>query len=110
MSVVCLICCPNYCVSPLRKHLPLNHRTRQRKPGIIMKYAKLKPSCQDQLAPFEGLWGFDSNKGFYNGTIFRFPLRSTGQSSELLESGICPDARMTVQLFRRVFDEARLAL
>lgn len=108
--MVWLICCPNYCVSPLRKHLPLNHRTRQRKPGIKVKYAKLKPNCQDQLSPFEGLWGFDSNRGFYNGTIFRFPLRSTGQSSELLESRTCPDAQMTVRLFREVFDEARLAL
>jgi sacsin len=99
-----------YCVSPLRKHLPLNHRTRRRKPGIIVKYAKLKPNCQDQLAPFEGRWGFDSNQGFYHGTIFRFPLRSIGQGSELIESGICPDTWMTIRVFRELFDEARLAL
>jgi sacsin len=111
VSVVCFECVDlTYCGSPLRKHLPLNHRTRQRKPGILVKYAKLKPNCQDQLAPFEGLWGFDSNQGFYNGTIFRFPLRIIGQGSELLESGICPDEWMTIGLFNELFNEARLAL
>jgi sacsin len=111
VSVVCFEFVDlTYCVSPLRKHLPLNHRTRQRKPGIIVKYAKLKANCQDQLAPFEGLWGFDSNQGFYDGTIFRFPLRTNGQGSELLESGICPDEWMTIRLFHGLFNEARLAL
>ena len=75
-----------------------------------MEYTKLKPTCQDQLAPFEGLWGFDSDQGFYNGTIFRFPVRCIGQSSELVESRSCPDALTTIQLFRKTFDEARLAL
>ena len=102
--------CTNCYVSPLRKHLPFSYRTRQKKPGILVKCAKLKPSCQDQLAPFEGLWGFDSDQGFYKGTIFRFPLRSIGQSSELVESRSCPDALTTIQLFRKTFDEARLAL
>jgi sacsin len=102
--------CTNCSVSPLRKHLPFNYHTRQNKPGLLLKYAKLKSTCQDQLAPFEGLWGFDSNEGFYDGTIFRFPLRGDGQSSELLESRRCLDASTTPQVFRKTFDEARLAL
>ena len=96
--------------SPLRKHLPFNYRTRQKKPGVLVKYAKLKLSCQDQLAPFEGLWGFDSDQGYYKGTIFRFPLRIEGHGSELLESRRCPDPSTTIQVFRKTFDEARLAL
>lgn len=79
-------------------------------PGILLKYAKLKQMCEDQLAPFEGLWGFDSNQPFYNGTIFRFPLRREGEASELLESRKCPDVPTTIDIFRRCIDEARLAL
>lgn len=75
-----------------------------------MEYANLKPTCQDQLAPFEGLWGFDSNRCSYNGTIFRFPLRREGQGSHLLESEHCPNVSMTIEIFRKCFDEARLSL
>jgi sacsin len=82
----------------------------QNMPGILVEYVKLKSTCQDQLAPFEGLWGFKSDQDFYNGTIFRFPLRSGGQSSELLESRRCPDTSTTIQTFRKCFDEARLSL
>ena len=75
-----------------------------------MEYAKLKAACRDQLAPFEGLWGFDSDQASYKGTIFRFPLRRPGQSSELLESERCPDVSMTIEIFRKLFEEARLSL
>ena len=74
------------------------------------KYAKLKITCQDQLAPFEGLWGFNNEHNFYAGTLFRFPLRSKGTGSELLESVRCPDLTVTVQIFRNCLDEARLML
>jgi len=56
------------------------------------------------------LWGFNSNNDFYNGTIFRFPLRGKGTGSELLESLRCPDLMMTVEMFRNCLDEARLTL
>jgi sacsin len=75
-----------------------------------MKYANLKASCPNQLAPFEGLWGFDSSQDFYGGTIFRFPFRQQGQSSELLESRRCPDVSATAGIFQKSFDEARLSL
>jgi sacsin len=75
-----------------------------------VEYAKLKSTCRDQLAPFEGLWGFDSEQASYKGTIFRFPLRRQGQSSELLESERCPDVSMTIEIFRKLFEEARLSL
>lgn len=97
-------------LDPLRKHLPFNYRTRQYKAGILVKYANLKAEHREQLAPFEGLWGFDSGQDFYKGTIFRFPLRKKGQGSELLESRLGPDVSMTIDVFRKSFDEARLAL
>jgi sacsin len=75
-----------------------------------VEYAKLKAACRDQLAPFDGLWGFNSDQASYNGTIFRFPLRKQGQASELLESERCPDVSMTIEIFRKLFEEARLSL
>src|SRR5271154_2612405 len=96
--------------SPLRKYLPFSYRTRQKKMGVKVEYAKLKSTCPDQLVPFEGLWGFDSNQSFYSGTIFRFPLRHDGQDSELVESTSYPDASTVIQVFRDCLDEARLAL
>ena len=41
--------------------LHLQHEAEN--PGILIKYAKLKLTCQDQVAPFEGLWGFDNDQG-----------------------------------------------
>ena len=102
----------NHSVSALQKLVPFSYRTRERKPGILVKYAKVKAALEgsDQLAPFEGLWGFDSGQDFYNGTIFRFPLRKEGQNSELLESRRPADVATTLDVFRKRFDEARLAL
>lgn len=56
------------------------------------------------------MWGFNSDNDFYDGTIFRFPLRGKGTGSDLLESLRCPDLSMTVQMFRNCLDEARLTL
>jgi sacsin len=56
------------------------------------------------------LWGFNSDNDFYNGTIFRFPLRSRATGSELMESLRSPDSTMTIQVFRNCLDEARLTL
>ena len=56
------------------------------------------------------MWGFNSDNDFYDGTIFRFPLRGKETGSELLESLRCPDSMMTVEMFRNCLDEARLTL
>ncbi|ERF72113.1 hypothetical protein EPUS_02904 [Endocarpon pusillum Z07020] len=97
-------------LDPLQTRLPFNYLTKQKKPGILLEYAKIKSACYDQLAPFEGLWGFNSDQDSYNGTIFRFPLRKEGQGSELLESRRPPDVSTTIGIFHKCFDEARLAL
>ncbi len=110
MSEVYLARLANNWVSPLRKYLPFSYRTRQKKAGILVEYANVKKTCPDQLAPFEGLWGFDSGRNYYEGTIFRFPLRSKRHDSELLESTRCQDVSTTVEMFRETFHEARLAL
>jgi sacsin len=75
-----------------------------------VEYARLRNTCPDQLAPFEGLWGFDSSSSSYDGTIFRFPLRKDGEDSELLEALRCPDVSTVIEIFRNSLDEARLAL
>jgi sacsin len=58
-----------------------NYLTGRRKPGVKIELSKLKGDAyKDQLAPFEGLWGFSPEMDYYHGTIFRFPLR-TAQSA-----------------------------
>jgi len=42
--------------------LDVNPRTGFRKPGVKIEISKLKGPFADQLAPFEGLWGFQKNK------------------------------------------------
>lgn len=103
-------CRTDHSASPLQTRLPFNYLTQQKKPGILLKYANIRSTYSDQLAPFEGLWGFNSDQDSYNGTIFRFPLRKEGQGSELLESRTPPDVSTTIGIFHKCFDEARLAL
>lgn len=79
-------------------------------PGVKVEYAKLKSTCPDQIAPFEGLWGFDSSQNHYDGTIFRFPLRQENEDSELLESLRPPGILSVVQTFQSSLDVARSAL
>ena len=74
-----------------------------------IKLSKLKRDSRDQLAPFDGLWGYTLDLDCYNGTIFRFPLRKEGSQSELLETSVHPfsSAKNT---FQDAFETARLSL
>lgn len=95
--------------SPQQLHLPMNYRVRRRKAGVKIKLSKLRRDSQDQLAPFDGLWGYSLDSDCYNGTIFRFPLRKEGSESALLETSILPlyTAKTT---FQDAFETARLSL
>ncbi|MCJ1388929.1 hypothetical protein MMC18_001780 [Xylographa bjoerkii] len=96
-------------LDPQQLHLPVNYRTGRRKAGVKIKLSKLRRGFQDQLAPFNGLWGYALDLDRYNGTIFRFPLRKEGSQSELLETSIhlLSTARAT---FQDTFETARLSL
>ena len=95
--------------SPQQLHLPMNYRTRRRKAGVKIKLSKLRRDSRDQLAPFNGLWGYALDLDRYDGTIFRFPLRKEGSQSELLETSIHPLSIVTAT-FQDVFETARLSL
>ena len=72
--------------------------------------SKLKDVCPDQLAPFEGLWGYSRDLDDYSGTIFRFPLRTESSKSKLRVSEKGIDADIVRQHFETYFDEARISL
>ena len=76
-----------------------------------IEISKLKGPFTDQLAPFEGLWGFPKEQDYYNGTIFRFALRRRTANSKLRESTTpldCTAARSYLDKFLE--EEGRIAL
>ena len=95
--------------SPQQLHLPMNYRIRRRKAGVKIKLSKLRRDSKDQLAPFDGLWGYALDLDHYNGTIFRFPLRKEGSQSELLETIVHPFSTAKTT-FQDAFETARLSL
>jgi sacsin len=72
-------------LDPQQKFLPLNRRHGRRKPGLKLELSKLRETCPDQLASFDGLWGYSNDLDDYEGTIFRFPLRSQSSETKLTE-------------------------
>jgi sacsin len=77
---------------------------------VKITISRLKAKCKDQVAPFEGLWGFNSKQDFYGGTIFRLPLRPEKFRSVLLNYHFSPDPATTIQILRDLLDEVRLSL
>ena len=70
----------------------------------------LRTLCPDQLAPFEGLWGYNRDLDDYSGTIFRFPLRTGTTKSKMRAHKIDLDANMVRRRLENYFDEARISL
>jgi sacsin len=89
--------------------LPRNSITQKAKPGVILELSFLRKNFPDQLAPFEGLWGYNSCLDYYHGTIFRFPLRPLESKSEL-QSGEYINAKGVRTFMMEYFDEARISL
>lgn len=96
--------------SPQQEVLPKNQIKGKRKPGVKLELCKLKTVCPDQLAPFEGLWGYNRDLDNYSGTIFRFPLRTRTTESKLRVQKIDLDADMVRRRLENYFDEARISL
>jgi sacsin len=90
--------------------LPKNQIKGKRKPGVKLELSKLKEACGDQLAPFEGLWGYERSQDSYHGTIFRFPLRATKTKSVLKTSSRDLNISEVRRLMNSYFDEARVSL
>ena len=64
-----------YIFDPTLKHLRKVVKDSTR-PGKRLRFTDKIVASSKQLAPYTGLYGFDS-KTYYNGTIFRFPFRSS---------------------------------
>lgn len=85
----------------------------RRKPGVKIAISKVKDFWPDHLAPFEGLWGYSRDlQDDYNGTIFRFPLRTAGTKSILVKDLIDTpiDCTAVRQKLEEYFEEARISL
>ncbi|KAM0180824.1 hypothetical protein ACHAPF_002117 [Botrytis cinerea] len=95
-------------LDPLQACLPLNRNWQARKPGVKILLSKLKQVHPNQLAPFQDLWGYDSDSDHYDGTIFRFPLRN--QVSPLRARQEPPSIGSVRSLLDKYFQEARISL
>ncbi|KAG9048531.1 hypothetical protein FS837_012661 [Tulasnella sp. UAMH 9824] len=62
-------------LDPSRQHL---HLRRSR--GIRITLDVCQQRWPDQLKPLEGIFDFFAHKGYYNGTLFRLPLRTVAQA------------------------------
>ena len=98
--------------SPQRKVLPRNQINGRCMAGVKIKLSRLRIACEDQLVPFEGLWGYTQSLNNYRGTIFRFPLRTTATSSgsALRNSKRVVDESEVCKLMKTYFHEARTSL
>ncbi|KAF5872292.1 putative protein binding protein [Botrytis fragariae] len=95
-------------LDPLQACLPLNRNWQARKPGVKILLSKLKQVHPNQLAPFQDLWGYDSDSDHYDGTIFRFPLRK--HVSPLRAKQEPPSVDSVRLLLNKYFQEARISL
>jgi sacsin len=88
----------------------MNQIKGKRKPGVKLLLSKLRDACCDQLAPFEGLWGYTQSLDDYPGTIFRFPLRTAKTKSSLRTSKSYLNSVKVNRLMETYFNEARISL
>jgi sacsin len=71
---------------PEQTRLPHNTSTRKRRKGMLLKLKDVRQLWPDQLRPFEGLFGFDSDTVKYDGTLFRFPIMESRARSKMYSS------------------------
>ena len=78
--------------------------------GISLDLKTFKNVCEDQFAPFHGLWKYTKNLDYYPETIFRFPLRKTPDSSSISKGRKHLEPKEARRLMESYFDEARISL
>lgn len=77
--------------------------------GVQLQLSNAK-DLPNQLAPFNGLWGYDRNLEYYPGTIFRFPLRQGKSSLTPTTGDATVTAKMVSEKLNHYFTEARTSL
>ena len=96
-------------LDPQRRYLSRN-RHHVRKAGIILPLSTVRRIAPDQLAPFHEINGFDADSDYYEGTIFRFPLRGFGGHSDLTDESEFLTASMISDLFAKYLQVAQSSL
>ncbi|KAI9838391.1 MAG: hypothetical protein M1819_005660 [Sarea resinae] len=71
-------------LDPQQELLPKRKSGSSRMQGLKLPLKSVREYSRDQLAPFSGLFGF-KDEDYYNGTLFRFPLRKAGSVTHLTE-------------------------
>ena len=86
-----------YIFDPTIKYLKNEIQDRAR-PGKKLPFTEKIVRFSKQLVPYKGLFGFDDDREPYNGTLFRFPFRTSG--SEI--SNVIYDATHVNDLFNDI--------
>ncbi|KAG4439308.1 hypothetical protein IFR05_005183 [Cadophora sp. M221] len=97
-------------LDPQQEVLPMNPMKGRRKPGVKLKLSKIREACPDQLAPFQGHFGYDLDLDHFPGTIFRFPLVGPTSKGLLRTSKRELNSNEICRLMNTYFDEARTSL
>ena len=98
-------------LDPQQQVLPIAfRRRRERRVGTKMSLTKVNHLAPDQLTPFVGLSGFDRDLEDFEGTIFRFPLRSSDTRSSLKSQHQIVGWKEIRELLEKYQDTARTAL
>jgi len=98
-------------LDPQQQVLPIDYRRRRkRRVGTRMLISAVERVALDQMSPFVGLHGFDRGADQYDGTIFRFPLRTIGAKTNLKDTSPQVDLAAVKSLLEAYFATARTAL
>ena len=96
-------------LDPQQELLPRNMHFK-RKAGVKLPLKTARRLCQDQLAPFNGICHYSKDLDYYNGTLFRFPLRTLGTTTTLTDSVMPVNLGMAEKLLQDYFLSARRSL
>lgn len=96
-------------LDPQQERLPRN-KNHKRKAGLKIPLATARRVAEDQLTPFDGLYGYNKSNDFFDGTIFRFPFRSHDTKTALKDTAQNADLRTAKALLERYFETARVSL
>lgn len=96
-------------LDPQQERLPRN-KYHTRKAGIKISLATARRIAEDQLTPFDGLYGYNKSSDSFDGTIFRFPLRNPGTKTTLKDASQHVDVQTARELLENYFQTARVSL
>lgn len=96
--------------SPEGKYLPLNRDTRRRHTLMKIGLQKMQKHYPDHLKPYYGVLNFGPTSHRLEGTIFRFPFRTSTSKSSLVPDNRIIDAGDALKLIREYFSDAKISL